>query len=262
MSLLRSELRIRSRATWGWVAGVILLVTMIAAFYPAVRNLSSLDSIYAGLPPALQALLGGSDLVSPSGYLRTQLLAFFLPIVVLILGMSRGAAALAGEEEDRTLDLLLAQPVSRRQLYLLKSLALAWWLALMSLATFATLAALDHVTGLHIGWGDLAAVCTQMGLMCLAAALVTMALSAATGRRFVGIGAVGYYLFLAYLLYGLSDVISWLRPLRPLSLWRWYLANDPITGGLDPIAVAVLSVVSVAAIAVGAWAFDRRDLHA
>ena len=40
------------------------------------------------------------------------------------------------------------------------------------------------------------------------------------------------------------------------------LSTTPITGGLDPIAVAVLSVVSVAAIAVGAWAFDRRDLHA
>ena len=60
----------------------------------------------------------------------------------------------------------------------------------------------------------------------------------------------------------LAEVISWLRPLRPLSLWRWYLGNDPITGGLDPIAVAVLTVVTVAAIAVGAWAFDRRDLHA
>ena len=262
MSLLRSELRIHSRATWGWVVGVVALVAMIAAFYPAVRNLSSLDSIYAGLPPAVQSLLGGSDLVSPSGYLRTQLLAFFLPIVLLILGMGRGAAALAGEEEDRTLDLLLAQPVSRRRLYLLKSVAVAWWLALVSLATFATLAAFDHVTRLDIAWGDLAAVSAQMGLMCLTAALITMALSAATGRRIVGIAAVGYYLFLAYLVYGLAEVISWLRPLRPLSLWRWYLGNDPITGGLDPIAVAVLTAVAVAAIAVGAWAFDRRDLHA
>jgi len=55
VSLLRSELRIHSRATWGWVAGVVALVAMIAAFYPAVRNLSSLDAIYASMPPALQA---------------------------------------------------------------------------------------------------------------------------------------------------------------------------------------------------------------
>jgi len=262
MSLLRSELRIRSRATWGWVAGVVLLVAMIAGFYPAVRNLASLDSVYTSLPSALQSLLGGSDLVSPAGYLRTQLLAFFLPVVLLILSMGRGAAALAGEEEDRTLDLLLAQPVTRTRLYVTKAIALVWWLALLSLATFATLAALDGVTGLNLPWADLAAVCVQMGLLCLTAGLLTMAVSTAAGRRVVGIAVIGYYVFLAYLLQGLADVVSWLRPLRPLSLWRWYLGDDPLADGLDPAATSVLVAVGLVAVAVGAWAFTRRDLRA
>ena len=175
MSLLLSELRIRSRASWGWVAGVVGLVAMVAGFYPEVRGLPSLDSIYADLPAGLQSLLGGSDLVSPSGYLRTQLLAFFLPMVLLVLGMGRGAALLAGEEEDRTLDLLLAQPISRSRLYLVKSAAVVCWLAVMALATFATLAAPDSITGLRLPWTDLPAVCLQMGLVCVAASLRTMA---------------------------------------------------------------------------------------
>ena len=262
MSLLRSELRIRSRATWAWLAGIVLLVAMIAGFYPAVRNLASLDSVYAGLPSALQSLLGGSDLVTPAGYLRTQLLAFFLPVVLLILAMGRGAAALAGEEEDRTLDLLLAQPVTRARLYVTKAIALACWLAVMALATFATLAALDRVTGLDVAWADLAAVCLHMGMLCLTAGLLTMAVSAATGRRVIGIAVIGYYVFLAYLVYGLSDVVSWLRPARPLTLWRWYLGGDPVTTGLDPTALLVLVVVAVLSVAAGAWGFDRRNLHA
>lgn len=262
MSLLRSELRIRSRATWGWVAGIVALVAMIAGFYPAVRNLASLDSIYASLPSALQSLLGGSDLVTPAGYLRTQLLAFFLPVVLLILAMGRGAAALAGEEEDRTLDLLLAQPVTRTRLYVTKAIALLCWLALMTLATFATLAALDHVTGLDLSWANLAAVSVQMGLLCLTAGLLTMAVSAAAGRRVIGIAVIGYYVFLAYLLQGLADVVSWLRPVRPLSLWRWYLGDDPLTSGLDTAAVLVLVGVSAVATLAGAWAFQRRNLHA
>lgn len=262
MSLLRSELRIRSRSTWGWLAGIVLLVAMIAGFYPAVRNLASLDSIYADLPAVLQSLLGGSDLVSPSGYLRTQLLAFFLPIVLLILGMGRGAAALAGEEEDRTLDLLLAQPISRSRLYLVKSAAVVCWLAVMALATFATLAALDSITGLRLPWTDLAAVCLQMGLMCVAASLLTMAVASAAGRRIIGVAVVGYYLILVYLAEGLAEVVSWLRPVRPLSLWHWYLGNDPLAQGLDPASVLVLVGVSAVAIGIGAWVFTGRDLHA
>lgn len=262
MSLLRSELRIRSRATWGWFVGIVLLVATIAGFYPAVRNLASLGSIYADLPAALQSLLGGSDLVSPSGYLRTQLLAFFLPIVLLVLGMSRGAAALAGEEEDRTLDLLLAQPISRGRLYLVKSVAVVCWLAVMTLAAFATLAALNSITGLHLPWTDLAAVCIQMGLMCVAASLLTMAVASGTGRRVIGIAAVGYYLILAYIVQALAEVVTWLRPARPLSLWHWYLGDDPLTNGLGPTPVLVLVAVNAAAVAIGAWAFARRDLHA
>lgn len=262
MSLLRSELRLRSRATWGWAAGVVALVAMIAGFYPAVRNLASLDSIYAGLPSALQSLLGGSDLITPAGYLRTQLLAFFLPVVLLILAMGRGAAALAGEEEDRTLDLLLAQPVTRARLYVTKAIALTCWMALMSLATFATLAALDRITGLNLAWANLAAVSAQMGLLCLAAGLLTMAVSAVAGRRVIGIAVVGYYVFLAYLLQGLADVIAWLRPVRPLSLWRWYLGDDPLGTGLGAAAVVVLAGLSVLAVLAGAWAFQRRNLHA
>lgn len=262
MSLLRSELRIRSRATWGWLIGVVALVAMVASFYPAVRDLASLDSIYAGLPQALQALLGGSDLVSPTGYLRTQLLAFFLPVVVLVLAMGRGAALLAGEEEDRTLDLLLAQPVTRARLYATKAIALTCWLAAVSLAAFVTLVALDRPTGLDLAWADLAAVSLQLALLCLTAGLLTMAVSTAAGRRTVGIAVVGCYLLLAYLLQGLSDVVTWLRPVRPLSLWRWYLGDDPLTHGLDPVATLVLIAVALLAVAGGVWAFARRDLRA
>lgn len=262
MSLLRSELRLRSRATAGWVAGVVLLVAMIAGFYPAVRNLASLDSIYSSLPTAVQSLLGGSDLVSPVGYLRTQLFAFFLPVVLLVLSMGRGGAAIAGEEEDRTLDLLLAQPVSRRRLYLIKATAMACWLALMSVATFGTLWTLDGATGLQVGWRELAAVSAQMGLLCLAVGLLTMAVSAATGRRAIGIAVVGYYVFLAYLLQGLSDVVSWLHPFRALSLWHWYIGADPLSTGLDAASVLVLVAVSAVATVAGAEAFRARDLHA
>lgn len=89
-----------------------------------------------------------------------------------------------------------------------------------------------------------------------------MAVSAGSGRRVVGIAVVGCYVFLAYLLDGLADVVSWLRPARSLSLWRWYLGGDPLGAGLDPVAVLVLAAVGAVAVVVGAWGFRRRDLHA
>lgn len=262
MRLVRSELQVRAKATLGWVVGIVALVLMIMAFYPAVKKLPSLDAIYSNLPRAFQGLLGGADLVSPAGYLRTQLFAFFLPAVLLILGMGRGASTLAGEEEDRTLDLLLAQPVSRVRLYVEKAIAIVVWLAMATAATLVPLVALNSVTGLHLPIVNLAASCVQMGLMCAAASLACQAVASATGRRIVGIGAVGYYMFLSYLVFGLSTAVSWLGSLRPFTLWRWYLGNDPLTHGFDLASLLVLCAVSVALTAIGAVAFTRRDLHA
>ena len=86
MKLLVSELRLRRISLIVWVASVFALVAMITAFYPQIRSDPSLNSLYANMSPAMQALLGGSDLTSPAGYLNTQVFAFFLPAVLLVFG--------------------------------------------------------------------------------------------------------------------------------------------------------------------------------
>jgi ABC-2 type transport system permease protein len=100
VKLLASELRLRRTSLVVWVASVFALVAMITAFYPQIRSDPSLNSIYATMSPAVQALLGGSDLTSPAGYLNTQVFAFFLPAVLLVFGLGRGSASIASEEEE------------------------------------------------------------------------------------------------------------------------------------------------------------------
>ena len=114
----------------------------------ASREMSRL--LYGDLSPSAQALLGGSDLTSPVGYLNTQMFAFFLPAVLIVFGVLRGTAALAGEEQDRTLDLLLAQPVHRGSAYVQKAIAVLLGLALLSLATFVPLVVLNGPVGLDL----------------------------------------------------------------------------------------------------------------
>jgi ABC-2 type transport system permease protein len=260
--LLWSELRLRRTALVIWVGAIGLLVLMIAAVYPSVRDSPSLDAIYGDLSPAAQQLLGGSDLTSPAGYLSTQVFAFFLPAVILVYGLSRASATVAGEEEERTLDLLLAQPVARWDAYVQKALAVVVGLAALGMAALIPLLALNGPVEFDLPVGNIAAVVTQMTLFCLALAMWTQAISAATGRRALGLATVVGYLLVAYLVYGLSPSIAWLQHLMPLSLWRWYLGNDPLTTGFGGTECLVLLATAVAGALVGSWLFDRRDLHA
>lgn len=262
MSLLWSELRMRRLSLAIWSVAVGLLVLMIAAVYPSVRDSPSLDSIYADLPPAAQELLGGSDMTSPAGYLSTQVFAFFLPAVILVYGLGRAAATVAGEEEDRTLDLLLAQPLSRTNAYLQKAVAVGVGLVVLGLASLVPLLALNGPVRFDLPVVNLTAAVAQMTLFCLALALWTQAISAATGRRVLGLAAVIGYVVVSYVVYGLSSSIAWLERLVPLTLWRWYLGNDPLQSGFGGVECLVLGACAAAALVAGVWLFGRRDLHA
>ncbi len=262
MTLLISELSLRRTSLLVWAASVAGLVVLIAAFYPQVRNDPSLNALYGNLSPSMQALLGGSDLTSPVGYLNTQLFAFVMPTVLLVFGLGRGAASVAGEEEDRTLDLLLAQPLSRTTAYAAKAISVAVGLVALGAATCLPLLALNGPAGFDLPVANLVAACGQLTLMCLALALAAQAIAAWTGRRAVGLAAVAGYTFLTYVLYGLSGTVTWLQHVRPLTIWRWYLLNDPLADGPRWTETFVLLAGCVAAATVGSVLFARRDLRA
>jgi ABC-2 type transport system permease protein len=262
MSLLWSELRLHRASLAIWVLAIALLMAMMAAVYPSIRGNPELDSIYGSLSPSAQQLLGGSDLTSPAGYLSTQVFAFFLPAVIFVYALGRAAATLAGEEEDRTLDLLLAQPLARWMAYAQKAAAVVIGIAVLCLATFVPLLALNRAVHFDLPLANLAGIVTQLFLFCVALAMCTMALSAAAGRRAIGVAVVIGYIVVSYLVYGLSSTIAWMGHLRPLALWRWYAGNDPLRSGFGGVEVAVLLCTTVIAVLIGMWAFQRRDLHA
>ena len=261
MRLLRSEVGLNLRSLIGWSVSVALLVALIVAIYPTVRDNPDLDSIYGELSPAAQALLGGSDLTSPVGYLNTQMFAFFLPAVLLVFAITRGGASLAGEEEDRTLDLLLAQPLSRTSAYLQKAAFLLVGVGLLALASWLPLVILNDAVGLNLPLSALTGVCLQMGLFVLAMAFLAQSVAATLGRRAWGLAVAAGYVVLSYLVYGLASSVSWLEPLKPLTLWRWYLGNDPLVNGAGAEEVTVLLVVGAALLVLGIVGFRRRDLR-
>jgi ABC-2 type transport system permease protein len=262
VKLLVSELRLRRTSLIVWVVSVFALVAMITVFYPQIRSDPSLNSIYGNMSPAMQALLGGSNLTSPAGYLNTQVFAFFLPAVLLVFGLGRGSASIAGEEEERTLDLLLAQPVPRWSAYLQKAVAVTIGITVLTLATWVILAALNTPVKFDLPVANLAAVCLQMGIFTLALSLAAQAIAAATGRRGYGLSVVAGYTFVSYVIYGMSATVTWLRNVRPLMLWRWYLLNNPLVSGFSWPDIAVLIGVCLTVLVGGVFFFGRRDLRA
>ena len=134
MSLLVADLRLRWRSLLWWTVAVVLLSALVASFYKSIAGDPAFEDIYGSLPESLEALLGGADLASPVGYLSSQMYAFFMPALLLVYAIGRSTSTLAGEEEDHTLDLLLAQPISRTALFVQKVVSVALGIVVLAIA--------------------------------------------------------------------------------------------------------------------------------
>jgi len=109
----------RSRgAILGWGLSLGLLGFYMMQFYDTLADQRAmLEQLISSYPPELMAFFGGGEnIFSPQGYLSMEFFSI-MPVILGIYAIAAGAGLLVGDEENGTLDLLLAHPVSRTQFF-------------------------------------------------------------------------------------------------------------------------------------------------
>lgn len=266
MSILWQVVQRRRISLFWWGLGLVLFVGLLAVAYPTVRNNGELDKTFGGLPPGVEALLGLSatnTLTSPAGYLNSQYFANVLPLILLVFGIGLGAWAISGDEAAGTLELLLANPVSRTRVALERAAALVLLLALLTAVATAALLVLAPPTGLSQGLslGRMMAATAACGLLALTFATVAFAIGAATGRRSPAMAVAATLAIAGYVIEGLAAQVKVLQPVRAVSPWHWFLDADPLSRGLVFESWLLPLAVSVVLIGISAAWFTRRDLR-
>ena len=266
MKLAVRMIRDRRRSLIWWSVALVALVLMNVALYPTIEGQAEFDRLITEMPPALKALFGISDVVpltSPAGYLQGQFFGNLLPVLLVVFGIGLGAAAIAGSEQDGTLELLLSNPVTRPQVLRERYVAVIAMLgvvtAVFSVSVYVLSLPFGAVEGIPLV--GLAAACLGAFLIALLHATVAFTAGALTGRRAVAIGvaaalAVGGF-FLQGIV-GLSDVI---HPLRLVTPWHWYLGRNMLAQGVAPDALLAPIAVCAVLFPIALIAFNRRDLR-
>lgn len=253
----------RISITW-WTVGMIALAGLTVAFYPSIRNDSeSFESLFESFPPELLSVFGIDDaasLVTATGLVNSRLYAGIGPVIMAVLGISIGTAAIAGEEEDGTLDLLLAQPVTRTQLVIEKLVAAAVLIGAVVMALLLTLSILNPLVDLDFTfWGILGAN-IALGLFAMLFCCLAMAIGGLTGNRGLTVGMSAGLLGGLFFVNGLAplvDSISWLQQLTP---FYWLQEPNPLANGLDVVATLTFLVLMAILITLTVWGFNRRDI--
>jgi ABC-2 type transport system permease protein len=263
-SLVRRGLRDSRRALVWWSAGIVAYVVLICAVWPSVRDNPALKNLHETYPEALKAFVsfgGEFDFSTGAGYLGAELFSLVIPLILLIAAIGAGARALAGEEEAGTLDLLLANPVSRTQVAMAKLVIVIAEILVISVVLWGALWASSAIFGLGVDGAHLLGATASAALLAIAFGALATAVAAGTGRRAIAITACAAIALAGYLVNALAPLVSGLNEVRWISPWHHYAASDPLRHGLGITHVLALMLLLVVAAVALPIVFGRRDLH-
>jgi ABC-2 type transport system permease protein len=253
----------RRNLAW-WVGGSFAYLLFLGSAFPTLQeNAERFEEMFESYPEALRVMFNmveGVSMGTGPGFLHMELFSLVLPLLLIIYAAGFGARAIAGEEEEGTLDLLLSAPITRRRVLAEQFGAMAVSTFMIGLVTWAAIVLAGLAFDMGLSTGRVAAATFSAVLIALVFGSLALALGAATGRRGPALGVAGAAALAAYLVFSLAEVLSWLGTVQKASPWYYYADAAPLLSGLEWAHAGILAAISAGLVVAGGLVLDRRDL--
>ncbi|MCO4773719.1 MAG: ABC transporter permease subunit [Deltaproteobacteria bacterium] len=256
--VLRRVLQSRRRPLSIWTVALGGVCGMYTSLYPMMEKVN-LQEMMEALPPAMVEALGYDDMTSAAGYVGSATYGLVAMALLLVFGIGNGAKILAGHEEAGDLELELTSPLSRQTIYAQRLAAL--WVQISVLVAMVLLVTLvlNAAQSLGIPLDDLMAGTLGLWLLTGLFGSLAFAVGAATGRRAVALGVAAGAAVVGWMFNAIGPTVGvdWMSAVSPLG---WYMADNPLTRGFQPLGSSLLAVTTVVVLVAGWMRFLRRDL--
>lgn len=260
-ALLTKSWRDHWRGIASWAGGLIAIAAIQLWVYPSIRESSEgVSEMIESLPQALQEVFRMTDYTSGAGYLNVELFSFMVPLILIAVGVTWGAAATADEERRGTADILLSLPVSRARVIVTKMIATAVVLLGLCVVLTATLAIGTRLVDIDVPLANLFAASFSCALLGMLYASIGFLIGALVGRPGIATGAGFALAIAAFVLYSLAPLVDTFDAVTPVNPFQWALGFDPMVNGLAVSNIGWLVGSSIVLLAASVLAFNRRDI--
>lgn len=247
------------RGLFGWSIAIAFLVLLECALWPSIRDTPGLQDLYKSFPEEMRKFFDLEAMTTGIGFLNAELFTLLLPGMFLVYGVSRGAKAIAGEEEQGTLEPLLVTPVSGARIVLDKALALAVSIAALGLVLFTATVVGSLAFDLGIGPPDAASGAIAMTLLGIEYGELALAVGALTGRRAMAIAVPAVAATAGYVLYAAGLMLEAFESWAAFSPFHQAFTGGPLGAGL-PADYLWLLAGAGALVTIALPALDGRDI--
>ena len=251
------------KALIAWAVTLLGLVSIQMSIYPTlVKSGAAIQQFLDAYPDAIKKIFRMQDYTSGPGFLSTELYSLMIPLVLIAVGASWGAAATAHEEDKGTADTLFTLPISRLKILFAKVVATTSAVILLAFLAMLTIVALRTSVDMDISSRALVAGTLSSIGIALFFTSFSFLVGALSSHKGIPLGAATGFSLICFVLYsiaGLVDSIDWLAPFNPMD---WGLGANPLFDGISWIALGKLYGSSLLLLVATSLIFNGKDIHA
>ena len=243
-----------------WGLGIIVTDLIMASFFPTVKKMSGLMDQYAeALPKEISIWFGDlSSIGTAEGFLNVELFSFMFPFAFIAYAITVGTNIIAGEEKNKTIDILISNPIKRSNLIIQKFLAMGTLITIFCIITWIGFVLANPI--MKVNLFNLAQMCINLALIAIFFGSIAILIGSITGKTGVSTGLSGGIAFITFLINGLAKLSTDFEPIKYISPFFYYSDSNALINGVNIIHLLIL-VSSVALIIyLSIYFYKDRDL--
>lgn len=257
-NLFKYELTSRWVAILGWGIALAAFSSMYVAIFPEI------EEQMAGLAGLSIYRAMGIDVGSFAGYIASVVIQI-IPIILGIYVIMTSTATLAGEEDNGTLELVVAMPLPRWQIVAMKTVALSLVvlliMILMGLGSAFTLSAISDTVDVDVTPVQLLVALIGAYPLMLAYFGIGLFLGTITPNRRLAIVIMTVIYVGSYLMNSVAVLVEDLAWISNFSLFSYVNTTSTVFAeGLDPVNILVLLAIFAIFFAGAVFNFQRRNI--
>jgi len=253
-----------SRMRWqilGWGLALALIGAYLIQFFDTMVEMrGQMEQMLSNFPAEMMAFFGDlSQIFTPPVYLHVEFFSY-MPMILGIFAVLSGSGLLAGDEEQGTLDLILAYPISRSAFF--AGRFLAFTLAALLILMITWLGFIITLPGTSIDLSVLEMALPFLSLFAVLMLFGALALffSMLLPARRMAAMLAGLILLASFFITSLARIDPDLELWSDFSPLTYYQGGEAITG-MDWVWFAALLGFSLLFALLAGWRFLRRDIR-
>ncbi|MCX7745758.1 MAG: ABC transporter permease [Clostridia bacterium] len=251
MTLFLREMKRNRKAFIIWTLILIGYSIMVMSMFPTMLEQADQMKEYLKSMKGWASAFGADqlDFANILSFFGVYSLLYF-SLAASIYSMILGASILSKEESDKTIEFLLAKPITRKSIVSAKLLCILTYIVLINVVYFlASTILIEIYKNKDVNMNYLISMFIGSLLICLMFAVVGMLISVfivkAKSVYPIAIGTV-IGTFIIGGISGISEDMKWLKYLAP---FKYFEASDIIENkGLDPVYISIAVLAAVVSI--------------